>query len=388
MKAKDYLDLYKKSTNYEIQKINGYGIFADESMNMRKVRIKDSTKEELKYKYFVLGGVEIPDNLDINILKNVYKNDHIPNDEVKYKYFSYGNSDFKKALKSKRLNKLFKFMLKNEIYIHVTVLNYLYWGICDIVDSIIDVDNYLNANSLKMGMYEALMQNYDLTYEIFIKYEFPSIPHGKEKDFMLDICKILKKAIDNQFKEGDEEYDSIIELIEIINRKFNKINSLVFIQDETPNQIVESLVNVYIQKACLYIENGVVFDKEESIEKDMNEIDTSLIKELNCKFVDSKDNFSIQLSDVIVGFVSRLFQFTSNEEEVGLFFDSARINSIEFENIVLFYEIFMRSINKYKFNYTRIISLHQDMSFMRFMALIEEFYSYDKKINILKNVVH
>lgn len=382
MKAKDYINLYKTSTDNEIHKINGYSIFADESMNMRKVRIKDSTKEELKYKYFVLGGIEVPNNLDLNILKDEYKNDDFPIDEVKYKYFSYGNSDFKKALKSKRLNKLFKFLLKNKIYIHVTVLNYLYWGISDIVDSIIDKNDYFNANILKMGMYEGLMQNYDLTYDTFIKYEFPSIPHGKEKDFMLEIHNILVEAINNRYKEGDEEYNSIQKLIEIINKKYTTINSLVLIQDEIPNQITDSLVNLYIQKACLYIENGIIFDVEESIKKDMIEIDENLINELNCRFIDSKDDFSIQLSDVIAGFVARFFQFVSNENEVELFFDNAKINSIEFENIILFNEIFMNSIDKYKFNYTRIMSLHQDASFMRFMGLIKYFNNYNKNINI------
>lgn len=47
----EYLLPYSIMLDSGLKKLKGYTVYADESNNMRKVRIKDSTKDELKYRY-------------------------------------------------------------------------------------------------------------------------------------------------------------------------------------------------------------------------------------------------------------------------------------------------------------------------------------------------
>lgn len=371
--AKDYLSIFDLMYNTSIRKLEGYSVYSDESMNMRKVRIKGTTKDDLRYKFFVIGGVEIPDGCNLNELEKLYIDDDFPKNEFKYKYFSY-DSDFMKTIKSNRINKFFKFILENNIYIHINVLNYWYWAICDIVDSIDNVDfNYEMNIERKMGMYEALMAYYDETYDVFIKYDFPSIEHGKEKEFLFEILNILNKSIKEKYRKGDEEYSSIIDLIELINNKINVVDDLAFIQDETPLEICNSLVNSYIQVAYFFKENGMIFDNETKIEEDLYNISPDLIKELNCKFIDSKSSIAIQMSDVISGFTARLFEFVSDETRVDNFFDNLRTGNIAFSNISLYKEILDKSVIFYKFNYSLQASIHQNASVCRFLNIMDTF---------------
>lgn len=381
MEKNEIIEIYSRLFGDVIKKIEGYMIFADESMNMRKVRIKDSIKNEIRNKYFVLGGIGIPVLTNLGNLKEEFINDNFPQGELKYKYFSYGSSDFKKVLKSKRLNILFKYFLNNRIYIHATVMNYWYWAICDIVDSIMEKESFEidENNELKMGMYEGLMKEYDLTYKLFDDYDFPSIPIGKEKVFLQGINGILKKVMFDGLSSTDIEYETIKKLISIIDNKISTINRLIFIQDETPKEIVNSLVNVYIQKAYLFSKNGIIFDIETNIKQDMNSISSNLINELNCKFVDSKNNLAIQLSDVVCGFIARFFEFVTDYNESVMFLNNLEIGSIEFQNIILFKRLFELSIKKYQFNYSRIISRKQDYYLSSFLLLAENLY-YENRI--------
>lgn len=372
----EFLAVYELMYKPLIKKIEGYTIYCDESMNLRKVRLKESLRNELKYKFFVIGGVEVPDNCNLDDIKMVFSDDNFPEVDAKYKYFSFNNSDFGKALCSSRLNKLFKFMIDNNIYIHINIMNYWYWAISDIVQSIVEPEyiTSLEDNRGKVSaMYEALMHRYDDMFDIFLKFNFPNIKHGGEQEFILEILRILKRSFNEYYCEGDELYNEIEELIHYIERRFSNVNELTFIQDEKPLEIVSTLVGSYLQTAYMFKENGIIFDKEEKIVEEITSISPSLFQTLKCSFVDSKTQLGIQLSDVIAGFTARFFEFIAVENKVSTFFDTLKTGSLSFENCYLFSNIFRKSCLKYVFNYVRTLSIHQENSFNRFIDFMSYF---------------
>lgn len=370
------IDIFQSIYKDDIHRIDGYNIFADESMNLRKVSIKDSLKNELKHKYFVLGGIEVPTTCNLDNLKEKFVNDNFPTGEVKYKYFSYNNSNFKSVLKSERLNKLFKYMIKNKIYIHISVFNYWYWATADIYDSIIESGeyNYVESVYLKSALYEALMADYDSSFDIFLKYDFPSIPHGSEKNFLLEINKILKNVVNSNKIRNDQLKRNVRELILLFDKKLSDIKELIFIQDEMPKVILKSLSGIYLEKIAHFVYNGITFDRELKIEQEIKLEDDKLIDSRFCKFVDSKDYFAIQISDVIVGFTARFFEFISRNDEIDLYYKSLKSDSIEIENIRLFRLIMDRSARKYQFNYKVIMSMYQNYKLKVFFDTIDAIY--------------
>ncbi len=370
----EYLEPFSMTMDSKLKKLEGYTVYADESNNMRKVRIKDSTKDDLKYKFFVIGGIITPDYCDLNKIKDLYdKSDGFPENEVKYKFFSHNKTNIEDALSKDRFYALFDFLIKNGIYIHLNVFNYWYYAIADIVDSLYVNERFdINDNFiLKTGMYEGLIIYYDEMYELFKKYEFPNIPKMHEKEFVLKLRGILSKSLSYNFNEGDELYEPIKHAIELIDKNIDSIEELIFIQDETPLEITDSLLSVYVQSAYAFKLNGIIFDNEKYIESQM--IDQSIKDELNCKFIDSKENIAIQISDVIAGFAARYYEMVVNENRVEKFCDKLETRSTEMQTIKKFQELLTLSQIKYCLTHISIMSDHELATIKRFNGILSMF---------------
>lgn len=370
----EYLFPYSLRMDSLIKKIEGYTVYADESNNMRKVRIKDSTKDELKYRFFVIGGIIVPDDFDLNKVKDLYnKLEGFPENDAKYRFFSHNKANIEDALSYDRFYRLFDFLIKNNIYIHLNILNYWYYAIADIIDSLyVNEHSDFNENRLlKNGMYEGLILHYDEMYDLMVKYSFPDIPKGSEKDFLIDIKAILLNSLNNNFHEGDDVYEPIKCAIELIDKKVDFFNELAFIQDETPLEIINSFLPVYVHSAYAFKLNGIIFDNETSIESQMDYL--SLKRDLNCRFVDSKEEIAIQISDAIAGFTARYYEMIVNEDRVGKFCDKLEIGSIELKTIKKYRELLEKSNALYGLTRISIMSAHEFSSLNRFNLLMSLF---------------
>lgn len=99
----EYVDIYYENMKSHIRKFEGYTIYADESMNLRKVTLSQEVYKDLKFKHFVIGGIIVPKDIDLNLIKELYsKREGFPNNEVKYKYFAHNEGKFESALKFDR----------------------------------------------------------------------------------------------------------------------------------------------------------------------------------------------------------------------------------------------------------------------------------------------
>ena len=370
----EYLAPYSRVMDSKLKKIEGYTIYADESNNMRKVRIKDSTKDELKYKFFVIGGIVKPVNLDLNKIKDIYdKSEGFPENDAKYKFFSHNKGYIEDALSFGRFYRLFDFLIKNDVYIHLNVLNYWYYAITNLVDSLyINEEFDINENHLmKTGMYEGLILQYDEMYNLLKRYDFPNILKTFEKEFVLGLKDILLKTLNSNFRDGDELYAPIKHVIELIDRNIDSLDELAFMQDEISLEITDSLLPVYVQSAYAFKLNGIIFDNEKYIESQMDEL--SLKEKLNCKFVESKENIAIQISDAIAGFAARYYEMVVNENRVDNFTDKLKIGSIELRTIKKFFELLTKSQRKYELSHISVMSVHEYASIERFNAMMSIF---------------
>lgn len=370
----DYLLPYYITLGSKLKKINGYTVYADESNNMRKARIKDSTKDDLKYKFFVIGGIITPDNFDLNRIKDLYdKAEGFPEQDAKYKFFSHSKSKIEEAISYDRYYRLFNFLLENNIYMHLNVFNFWYFAIADIVDSLYDGEeiNVYENRFLKNGMYEGLIVHYDEMYDLMTKYSFPDIPKESEKTFLTDIKAILLSSLNENFNEGDEVYEPIKRAIELIDKKIEHLNELIFIQDETPLEIINTLLPVYVHSAYAFKLNGIIFDNETYIESQMDAL--SLKKDLNCRFIDSKEEIAIQISDAIAGFTARYYEMIVNEDRVGNFCDRLKTDSIELKTIKKYQELLEKSFALYDLTHISVMSDHELESINRFNLLMSMF---------------
>ena len=344
-KIAEFVLMSYKVTSFE--HIANHSIYCDESMNLRKVKLTSESKEMLKNTFFVLGGVIVPDCVDLNDILQLFP-EH-SSGEFKYKFFS-NKSKIPDCLSSNRISRLFDFLLDNDIKIHFNAKNYLYYALTDIIDSIMECEDFSVALKMKSVLYHFLMKSYDDTFDMLLEYDYPSIPKGKEVDFINRLSSIYKDSFYKHCKIGDQKYDAGFFLLKYLEEQL--FTELPFIQDNEPSVLEDTLMYEYLHTATIFINNGVIFDVEQKIQEELDDVETDYLDQMNCSFVDSKTSIAIQISDFISGFIARLLKyFTSlSENEISDFYDMVLANEQMKNNLKKFLNLYQKSSDYYLYS--------------------------------------
>ena len=309
-------DLEIKMHNFKNVDIE-YIFYYDETNNIRKFWFKNKNKFNIPIenlsKNFVLGGVvhlksktnfntvELKDNL--NLPSNI--------NEIKLKHLAKG--DFISCLKSKKLEIFLDWLLNNELFIHYSNLNILYWSSIDILESMIPSELLEFHMELKTILYEFIKIDLENFISIMYKYEYPNIDREKANDFLEEILFFIKQhKIDFILKYPTINKDLIELVYQII--KSSKNTELTFIMDEKSHILIDDLFIFYKRPFGIFKNSKHIFDEESSIEDIFNkwEFYDNEQKWQNFQFQNSKTNDLIQVSDIIIGLLGKLFEYINN----------------------------------------------------------------------------
>jgi hypothetical protein len=341
--VRDLMIVFQGLENMDVN----YTFYYDETNNGRKFHLADGRFNISIDHNFILGG----------IVYEVQSNDIEPTElfqrldlqktikEVKFKHIASG--DFINVLKSKKINLILKWISSKKIYLHYTNLNPLYFGIVDIIDSAIVSSGTTKAfdigyaNQVKNKLYIALNENIEKTEEIFFQYGYPSIDEDNI-EFLDDIIEIIEPY--SYYSKSHLGIETAIQILKASRR--NK--SMHFIQDETKHVLMQDYSPFYIQTLRMFKNSMHYFDREDHIEKILKQyifIDEK--KQMNhYKFIDSKSNKFIQLSDVMMGLLGKLYAFIRQNSEEDIKHIISSLGELEKENLNLLNEITWKSHEK------------------------------------------
>lgn len=353
--------------------------YFDESNNIRKGIIREvgDNNPDLENLCFVLGGVILNGPLNFDELLQDIGAKQVPKD-AKFNFFAFKKSKFEDVISNSRLRKLFEYLLNNNILIHFFVLHYMHFALVDILDSLIQ-ENDINQQAalsyyqhLQSDMTEVLYQDYDSLHDILFKYEFPNVDKKKANSFINKIIELYTSNLDNFDKDNPNSFSKEV-LRQIIKAKRDKKNML-FLEDNLSYIISEGVFQIYINR-MIEVKDKKVFDIEPTIIRNLEKLDENYQSKLKTSFVDSAKNREIQISDVICGFVGKLYSFIghNNEEKITEFIKSLDRNSESFMTLKAFISIMEKSdaLSPYLFHkttplfierrfatfYTKIVSL-------------------------------
>ena len=124
MKLKDEEKKFHNILNTE----GNYSFFYDESGNCRKFRLSENGFNIEYLNNFVLAGVMYKEYKDISKeLNTLYTELKMQNNQKEIKSSYIMKNDFLSSVKSKKLNKIFHFIEDNNMYLHFSVRNNLYF---------------------------------------------------------------------------------------------------------------------------------------------------------------------------------------------------------------------------------------------------------------------
>jgi len=296
---------------------NEYIFYYDETNNLRKFWFKNENKFNIPIsdlsKNFVLGGVthlKSKMSFDTDTMIKTLK---LPKNikEMKLTYIAKGN--FLSSLKSKKLEIFLNWMISNDLFLHYSNLNILYWSAIDILESMIPEELLQIHMELKTILYEFIKIDLNNFIEILYKYEYPNINRKEANNFLDEILGYIKSNECKFILKHPIIDTNLIKLVYSIIAH-SKNTELTFIMNEKSHILIDDLFIFYKKPFGIFKNSYHIFDEESSIEDIFNrwEFFNNTEKWKNFEFQDSKTNDLIQVSDVIIGLIGKLFTYIND----------------------------------------------------------------------------
>jgi len=324
-----------------------YVMYYDETNNIRLLRVRTDGLNSPNPKCFAVGGIAHHgqiQQLDLALLRSELRIQKTAT-EIKLKHIAKG--DFLKLLESSELEVFLRWLTKQGHFIHYSVLDPLYWSIVDVVDSILgehDEEAIFSLHrSLKNSLYTILRDDYEGTVDIFRRYTYPDVGREKRAAFVAELRKLLELRSDLLAHYDHEMLKGVLKIAE-------NLPKLPFLEDEAPNILINSFGPFFVERICLFKNARHIFDVEDVIQEHLSgkEFRDGEDKLLNFRFGVSHDETGIQLSDVVIGLIGKMFSYICANDAREI--DSARKNLSpqQERSLFLLTNLIDRSINENK----------------------------------------
>ena len=286
--------------------------FYDETGNCGKFSLRDNGVNDSTAlnNDFILGGVAyIGDTCPANPTELIAAL-NLQSDELKFKNI-YKSGDFMAFMRSHRASVYIDWLYNSGLYIHYATINNLYYALVDMVDSLWDSQPQFAFSfewimKLKSALYNFSKEYLAETLDLLYRYHYPNIDKEKTEDFSRDFCNLIQTYNDDTTEEG-----FFVECFRQMLKYAGKQGELIFLHDNKSNVLVEEYYSLYQGRCYTFKYSLHHFDFERVILAKMEESPLTENEQpfINYDFLDSKQNEMIQVCDVLVGLLAKLFQF-------------------------------------------------------------------------------
>ena len=281
-------------------------LYYDETENCRSISYgNNGIKDRRPFKRdFILGGIMTKTSEAKQALIDGARTLPAPNGEIKSKSVLGGSKDFLAVLKRREVTGFLRLINQPDVCVHYHSQDNLYFSIVDIVDSLIALpENEMMAAyhlELKDALYRAVSPCRIDFLEALMHFGYPNIASSEVAPFCRCIEELLRTARDNDESEPAAQF--FTETLRQMMKAATKADVLVFLDGNPERVLVDGYWSHYLT-TCIVLPHATHFFDNES------RVSEALSGTTNCVFVDSKSEPLIQLSDVWVGLLSRLYQF-------------------------------------------------------------------------------
>ncbi|EEB6502759.1 TPA: hypothetical protein R4Z82_005509 [Enterobacter hormaechei subsp. xiangfangensis] len=354
-----------------------YTFYYDESNNVRKLYLSkqidgynvDHDEDKNTGVNFMLGGIahkgDNP-NADFEALKKAIMLQPTAK-EIKLKQIATG--DFIFMLNSRKLTGFLNWLNESDLFIHYFNLNMEYWSYLDIIEDGImfclekkflhfytDIQFREYQDLHKDELYKVVCHDKIKFIQLLKSFDYPYLK-GKEQEFLKSIYNITAEyaevILNSPVSTKDEklQIDSLCEFLEICIE--NGMNDFTFTMDErfgkekqdNDNYLVDGFSIFYQQRAMNFSESKHMFDVEEIVREEFDEqkeFDETLAN-LDITFIDSDDNYFVQVSDVVAGLFQRYFNYLNTNKTIDVKSVRASLNPTQLKNMDLFKSLINKS---------------------------------------------
>ncbi|MFN4042031.1 MAG: DUF3800 domain-containing protein [Brevundimonas sp.] len=317
-------------------------LYYDETNNIRRLRVSDTGFNVAEPACFVLGGIvhaEEPRELAISSLRAAVKAQPSAT-ELKLKHI--GTGDALDLLASRHLGAFLAWLRAENLLLHWSVLDPVYWSIVDIIDSIlIETAPALlgHAPRLKSDLTVVLRQDLRDLAALFHTFDYPDVSPEKANDFI----EALRTRVEHA--SGLEPFSKKM-LLDVLSWG-RGIAELPFLTGETSGVLIDSFADFYRHRFYLLPEARHVLDTETEIIARLEAIPLSRYGRpfQNFRFVErSHDEPAIQVADIVTGLLGKVFTWLRDTSPAEVSKVRASLTSPARENHAALMDLMSRSI--------------------------------------------
>lgn len=286
-----------------------WDFYYDETENCRSVSyggraIKDAQAIE---RDFILGGIAVTAPGAATGLAEGCARLPSPGGEVKCRPVLSGSSDFWRVLRRREVSAFLELLDRPGVVVHYHAQDNLYYSIVDIVDSVIWLPGHEHMavwhRELKNALYLCASQDRVGFLNDLATFGYPNIAPSEIGSFCRYIADLLESMLGQSSPFEESQNGFFVETLRQMMKTASKADRLALLEGNKEDALVEGF-SAHYQTTCMLLPEATHhFDDE-------MHISMTLVESLgNFEFVDSKLEPFVQLSDVWVGLLSRLFRF-------------------------------------------------------------------------------
>jgi len=331
-------------------------LYFDETQNIRRLWLKDGRLNVSAPGCFVLGGIGTPLSGYEFPVEDLRRKLGVQSNAPELKFLHVAKGDALTCLRSRRLRTLLGWLLESNFTVQYTVLDPLYWSMVDIIDSVVmelgDHQLYPFIFDLKAGLYTALRQDPAVWPNLMAEYDYPNVGRDRRKTFLEQVIGCVQDA-EALLPRG------LAELLKVVLTRGQALPALPFLEDEVPYVLISNLAQYWTHAIALFPKARLIFDQEPKIMEIFKEDPPTQKGQAveNFRFVNSKIEFGVQVSDCVVSILSRLFTFTRDHSLTDLAHARAKLDSPQSETLELLRLILDRSANQHPSYAHQVISV-------------------------------
>lgn len=316
--------------------------YYDETNNIRKLYIGTQGLNVAELNVFILGGVVHrgePRPLDLFSLRTAMQVQKSAS-EIKLEHVAKGS--FLDLLRSQKLATFLRWLMESDLVIHYHNLDPFYWSVVDIIDSLLPgIGNpmlMMHHVWLKSDLAEILRVDTTATVSLFHRHGYPGLMPEAREPFLRELIQLFNA-------HSEVIPASNAELLRQLLWAGLELDDLTFIEGNTPHRLIDDFSMFYLTRIAVFNQATHILDMEESIRDrlDALHIRRGSRPATHFRFVDSKAEPGIQLSDVVVGLLGKMHTYFSRTPRKKVAEDRDALAGISIDNAALLRDCISRS---------------------------------------------
>jgi hypothetical protein len=297
-----------------------YTFYYDETNNIRRLHVSATGFNVSDPMCFVLGGIAhrgLARQLDVEGLKRAVR---LQTTAKELKLAHLGKGSFLQLLASSKVSLFLDWLTSEGLFVHYLALDPLYWSTVDIIDSIIThsaLAHLLPLHlELKNDLFTVLAADVGDVAVMFHRFSYPNIQPASRRLFLRELLHRLKER-EMLLKDFN------FQMLKGVLDAGAGVESLIYLEHETPNTLIDSFAEFFISRICLFKNARHLLDVEDVIKTRLRTLTfRDGDQELgNFQFVDSRDEAGVQVSDALVGLLGKLFSYITRASQAQLMLD-------------------------------------------------------------------